>query len=138
MASHPEPAQLIAPRPRAKSSDRIATFVRIFSSAAHFVIWRISTHSFARGSTRWRTGASHRRLGAARGASRAPLTRGVRPHRDSVGNGSAAMNAAAPTAIVDRIRRHLVALKMPTAIERLDSLVQRFEQGQINPYELLE
>ncbi|HEY6824340.1 MAG TPA: ATP-binding protein, partial [Steroidobacteraceae bacterium] len=48
------------------------------------------------------------------------------------------MNAAAPTAIVDRIRRHLVALKMPTAIERLDALVQRFEQGQINPYELLE
>jgi DNA replication protein DnaC len=48
------------------------------------------------------------------------------------------MNAAAPTATVDRIRRHLVALKMPTAIERLDALVQRFEQGQINPYELLE
>lgn len=48
------------------------------------------------------------------------------------------MNPAAPTAIVDRIRRHLVALKMPTAIERLDALVQRFEQGQINPYELLE
>jgi DNA replication protein DnaC len=48
------------------------------------------------------------------------------------------MNAAAPAAILDRIRRHLVALKMPTAIERLDGLVQRFEQGQINPYELLE
>lgn len=44
----------------------------------------------------------------------------------------------APTAIIDRIRRHLVSLKMPTAIERLDSLVQRFEQGQINPYELIE
>ncbi|HTO45039.1 MAG TPA: IS21-like element helper ATPase IstB [Burkholderiales bacterium] len=44
----------------------------------------------------------------------------------------------APTATVDRIRRHLVALKMPTAIERLDELVHRFEQGQINPYELIE
>jgi DNA replication protein DnaC len=27
---------------------------------------------------------------------------------------------------------------MPTAIERLDSLLQRFEQGQINPYEMIE
>lgn len=48
------------------------------------------------------------------------------------------MSTAAPTAMVDRIRRHLVALKMPTALERLDSLLQRFEQGQINPYEMIE
>jgi DNA replication protein DnaC len=48
------------------------------------------------------------------------------------------MNGVAPPAILDRIRRHLVYLKMPTAIERLDALVQRFEQGQINPYELIE
>lgn len=48
------------------------------------------------------------------------------------------MNSAAPTATLDRIRRHLVALKMPTAIERLDELVHRFEQGQLNPYELVE
>jgi len=48
------------------------------------------------------------------------------------------MSAAAPTAMLDRIRRHLVALKMPTALERLDSLVQRYEQGQINPYEMIE
>jgi DNA replication protein DnaC len=48
------------------------------------------------------------------------------------------MNLSAPTAMLDRIRRHLVSLKMPTAIERLDELVQRFEQGQLNPYELIE
>jgi DNA replication protein DnaC len=48
------------------------------------------------------------------------------------------MSPPGPAAVLDRIRRHLVALKMPTAIERLDGLVQRFEQGQINPYELLE
>lgn len=48
------------------------------------------------------------------------------------------MNAAAPTATLDRIRRHLVALKMPLALERLDDLIRRFEQGQLNPYELLE
>jgi DNA replication protein DnaC len=48
------------------------------------------------------------------------------------------MNGTAPSATLDRIRRHLVALKMPTAIERLDELVQRFEQGQLNPYELIE
>lgn len=47
------------------------------------------------------------------------------------------MSAPAP-AMLDRIRRHLVALKMPTAIERLDGLVQRFEQAQLGPYELLE
>lgn len=48
------------------------------------------------------------------------------------------MSTSGPSAVLDRIRRHLVALKMPTAIEHLDALVQRFEQGQINPYELLE
>jgi len=40
--------------------------------------------------------------------------------------------------MLDRIRRHLVALKLPTANERLESLLQRFEQGQLSPYELLE
>lgn len=44
----------------------------------------------------------------------------------------------APAAVVDRIRRHLVALKMPSALEQLDGLIRRFEQGQINPYELIE
>jgi DNA replication protein DnaC len=53
-------------------------------------------------------------------------------------NASERIAAPAPPAALDRIRRHLVALKMPTAVERLDGLVQRFEQGPINPYELLE
>jgi DNA replication protein DnaC len=48
------------------------------------------------------------------------------------------MNPTAPPAMLDRIRRHLVALKMPTAIEQLDALVKRFEQAQLTPYELIE
>lgn len=48
------------------------------------------------------------------------------------------MSSQAPSAMLDRIRRHLVALKLPTANERLESLLQRFEQGQLSPYELLE
>jgi DNA replication protein DnaC len=48
------------------------------------------------------------------------------------------MNATVPTATIDRIRRHLVALKMPCALEGLDNLVRRFEQGQISPLELLD
>ena len=39
------------------------------------------------------------------------------------------MSSQAPSAMLDRIRRHLVALKLPTANERLESLLQRFEQG---------
>ncbi len=48
------------------------------------------------------------------------------------------MTTLAPPATLERIRRHLVALKMPTAIERLDALMKRFEQGQISPHEFLE
>lgn len=48
------------------------------------------------------------------------------------------MTTAAPTAILDRIRRHLVALKMPSALEGLDALMRRFEQGELNPIEMLE
>jgi DNA replication protein DnaC len=45
---------------------------------------------------------------------------------------------AAPPATLDRIRRHLVALKMPSALEGLDALMRRFEQGELNPLEMLE
>jgi DNA replication protein DnaC len=48
------------------------------------------------------------------------------------------MSAPAPSAVLDRIRAHLVALKMPCAIEVLDGLVRRFEQGQLSPFELIE
>ena len=48
------------------------------------------------------------------------------------------MSAPAPSAVLDRIRAHLVALKMPCAIEALDGLVRRFEQGQLSPFELIE
>ncbi len=45
---------------------------------------------------------------------------------------------SAPASIVDQIRHHLVALKMPSAIEQLGEVLRRFEQGQISPYELVE
>src|SRR5271165_3934324 len=48
------------------------------------------------------------------------------------------MSTQSPVATIDRIRRHLVALKMPSALEGLDNLVRRFEQGQIAPLELIE
>jgi DNA replication protein DnaC len=48
------------------------------------------------------------------------------------------MSTPSPLATIDRIRRHLVALKMPSALEGLDNLVRRFEQGQITPLELIE
>jgi DNA replication protein DnaC len=48
------------------------------------------------------------------------------------------MSTPSPVATIDRIRRHLVALKMPSALEGLDNLVRRFEQGQITPLELIE
>jgi DNA replication protein DnaC len=48
------------------------------------------------------------------------------------------MSTPSPLATLDRIRRHLVALKMPSALEGLDNLVRRFEQGQITPLELIE
>lgn len=48
------------------------------------------------------------------------------------------MSTPSPVATIDRIRRHLVALKMPSALEGLDNLIRRFEQGQITPLELIE
>jgi DNA replication protein DnaC len=48
------------------------------------------------------------------------------------------MSTPSPVATIDRIRRHLVALKMPSALEGLDNLVRRFEQGQITPLEFIE
>ena len=48
------------------------------------------------------------------------------------------MNTPIPTASLDRIRRHLVALKMPSALEALEGLVRGFEQGQTTPLEFIE
>lgn len=39
---------------------------------------------------------------------------------------------------VDRIRRHLVASKMPSALEGLDGPVHGFEAGEISPLEPIE
>jgi hypothetical protein len=36
-----------------------------------------------------------------------------------------------PPAPIEQIRRHLVALRMPRALEMLDQLVQRIERGQL-------
>lgn len=48
------------------------------------------------------------------------------------------MNGVAPSARVDSIRRSLVSLKMPRALEILDATLRRIEQGQIDGIEALD
>lgn len=48
------------------------------------------------------------------------------------------MNGMAPSARVDSIRRSLVNLKMPRALEILDATLRRIEQGQIDGIEALD
>lgn len=43
-----------------------------------------------------------------------------------------------PTAPIEQIRQHLVALRMPRALEMLDHLVQRIERGQLGTIEAIE
>ena len=43
-----------------------------------------------------------------------------------------------PAAPIEQIRRHLVALRMPRALEMLDHLVQRIERGQLGTIEAIE
>jgi DNA replication protein DnaC len=47
-------------------------------------------------------------------------------------------NEFSPDAPIDRIRRHLVGLRMPRALETLDHLVQQIERGQIGTIEAIE
>ena len=49
------------------------------------------------------------------------------------------MNAAAiSSSALERIRRHLVGLRMPKALETLDQTVRRLEQGELSALEALE
>jgi DNA replication protein DnaC len=48
------------------------------------------------------------------------------------------MNGTSPASLVDRIRRHLVGLKMPRALEVLDHILRRLECGEIGAPEALE
>ena len=43
-----------------------------------------------------------------------------------------------PDAPIERIRRHLVGLRMPRALETLDHLVQQIERGHIGTIEAIE
>jgi DNA replication protein DnaC len=45
---------------------------------------------------------------------------------------------AASDAPIERIRRHLVSLRMPRALETLDHLVQQLERGQVSAIEAIE
>ena len=45
---------------------------------------------------------------------------------------------AMPDAPIERIRRHLVGLRMPRALETLDHLVQQIERGQLGTLEAIE
>ena len=51
---------------------------------------------------------------------------------------NAATITASPLARVDNIRRSLVGLKMPRALEMLDATLRRIEQGQIDGIEALD
>ena len=48
------------------------------------------------------------------------------------------MNGTPPAGLVDRIRHHLVGLKMPRALEVLDHILRRLECGEIGAPEALE
>jgi DNA replication protein DnaC len=48
------------------------------------------------------------------------------------------MSGTSPASLVDRIRRHLVGLKMPRALEVLDHVLRRLECGEIGAPEALE
>jgi DNA replication protein DnaC len=45
---------------------------------------------------------------------------------------------APPTAPIERIRRHLVSLRMPRALETLEQIVQQLERGQITAIEAID
>jgi DNA replication protein DnaC len=46
--------------------------------------------------------------------------------------------AAIPASALERIRHHLVGLRMPKALETLDHTVRRLEQGEVSALEALE
>jgi DNA replication protein DnaC len=48
------------------------------------------------------------------------------------------MTAEFPDAPIERIRRHLVGLRMPRALETLDHLVQHIDRGHIGTIEAIE
>jgi DNA replication protein DnaC len=43
-----------------------------------------------------------------------------------------------PSATLDRVRRHLIALRMPRALEVLDHVVRQFERGEIHALEAVD
>ena len=43
-----------------------------------------------------------------------------------------------PSATLDRVRRHLIALRMPRALEVLDHVVRQFERGETNALEAVD
>ena len=45
---------------------------------------------------------------------------------------------ALPDAPIERIRRHLVGLRMPRALEALDQVVQQLERGQLSAIEAVD
>jgi DNA replication protein DnaC len=47
-------------------------------------------------------------------------------------------NGILPGAVLDRVRRHLVGLKMPRALETLDVTLARLERGEISALEAVE
>jgi Integrase core domain len=75
------------------------------------------------------------------GRDRGPAFLGVlrRCRSPPRGRGSRAVTGEfPPDAPIERIRRHLVGLRMPRALETLDHLVQQIERGQLGTIEAIE
>jgi hypothetical protein len=66
-----------------------------------------------------------------------PLPVGVRRHWPGHGAGRGHMSAL-PNTPLERIRHHLVGLKMARALEALDASVRRLEEGKISALEFLD
>ncbi len=48
------------------------------------------------------------------------------------------MAATGPHSSLERIRHHLVSLRMPRALEALDGVVQQLERGQVAPLDAID
>ena len=81
------------------------------------------------------------RLPSRRRGRRPPFARLLRRHRSSPGRSGRrpmSLHAEIVPSVVDRIKRTLVSLKMPRALEIVDATVRRIERGEVTPLEAID
>ena len=113
----------------------------------------VAEHPTLEGRKQYRIDRGHRTGGAARrkpvgGAGIDPRPPGrARPtealerlsgHRHSTRHGRTVLTSATASSRVDNIRRSLVGLRMPRALEMLDATLRQIEQGQIDGIEAID